>query len=237
MNGRYPADQPVDCRVFVLDLDAQLGNRERDGLRQACGQRPETDAILLRSQKRHSSSSACFGKQVVEVARTIHVVVGESGAGSKTRSCRLEPLKELLRPRNTAESGDRPVNWRDFHTAAQAPDRPLPASQPAAIIDLLFNIAYVCGYRDHIRTLCRTQRLPQVSRGEQAIGEVTAAQQQDVDVACELAVLKPIVKQMDANLLIVIEIGFIRFVAAAWWNTAVIIGKKNLRQTFERFEL
>ena len=45
------------------------------------------------------------------------------------------------------------------------------------------------------------QCFAQVAGGQQVVGQIAAAEQQNVDVAGELAVLKAIVEQMDANLL------------------------------------
>ena len=123
------------------------------------------------------------------------MVVGKNGADRDLQAGGFETLKELLRPGNAAEGGNRPVNWRDVHAAAQAPDDSLPGpgSQP------IFNVGFVCGNRNYVGTLGCAQWLAKISCGQQMVSKIAAAQEQNVDIAGKLAVLKAIVKQMQTR--------------------------------------
>ena len=66
-------------------------------------------------------------------------------------------------------------------------------------LELRFQFGFAGGYRNHGRAFCCAQRFAKVPCGKQMVGEVTPAQEQDVDVAGELAVLKAIVEKMQTE--------------------------------------
>ena len=66
------------------------------------------------------------GRQAGEVGGSVAVVVGEGVAESELESGGFQAGEELLRAGDAAEGGDWAVDFRDFHGAAQAPDRALP---------------------------------------------------------------------------------------------------------------
>ena len=59
-----------------------------------------------------------------------------------------------------------------------------------------FNFGFVRWNRNHLRALRCMQWLAQIAGGKQMIVQIAAAEEQDVDVAGELAMLKAVVEKM-----------------------------------------
>src|SRR5208283_325379 len=124
-------------------------------------------------------------------------MIGKSEAVREAQPGELQPIKELLRPRDPAEGRDRAFDARDFHFPVQAPD----LGSPAPCSDLRLKLRLITWYRNYIRAPRGTQCFAQIARREQMVLQVAPAQEQDVDIAVELAMLKTVVEQMDAGAL------------------------------------
>ena len=124
-------------------------------------------------------------------------MIGKRHPRGETRAGGLQPIKKLLRPRDPAKRKYRPVDLRHFHPATHAPDLGTPASRS----DLRPHIRFASRDRNHVGALRRMQRFAQIAGRQQMVVQIGAAQQQDVNVAMQLPMLKPIVEQMHANLL------------------------------------
>ena len=96
----------------------------------------------------------------------------------------------MIRPRNAAESGDGTIEWGNFHAAADAPDNSLPGDG----FEARFNFGFVRGHNNDVCPLRCMQSFAKISGGKKMVGQVAAAEKQNVDVAGELAVLKTIVE-------------------------------------------
>src|SRR5208283_3554033 len=88
-------------------------------------------------------------------------MIGKSEAVREAQPGELQPIKELLRPRDPAEGRDRAFDARDFHFPVQAPD----LGSPAPCSDLRLKLRLITWYRNYIRAPRGTQCLRRLPAG------------------------------------------------------------------------
>jgi len=124
------------------------------------------------------------------------VVVREGGTGGQAQPGGFEANEELLRAGDAAEGSDGAIGDRNFHLAAEPPDRPLPA--PGA--QLGFQVLLVCRNGDDAGAADGFERLAQIAGREQPVLPVLAVEEQNLDIPRQLPVLKAVIEQMKAYL-------------------------------------
>lgn len=179
---------PIECCGLVLDVGTKLdcGNRER-GMKAG-----EADCIFFRSEQSGRASGSSLNREAVEIARCVGVMVWEDTVTRKMHAGAGDACEELLGARNSAEGQYRALDLRDFHGSMQAPDRAAPAPRT----QFGFEFFLVGGDCDDVGPPGRRLIFAEVSRGEQAVMPIRAVQDQDVDIAMKLAVLKAVVQKM-----------------------------------------
>jgi len=123
------------------------------------------------------------------------MVIGEGDARCQLHAGRFQPLKKLLGPRDSAKCHHRSVDVWHFHAPPYAPHRSLKSAGPRP----LRNLRLVRWYGENASPLRCAQCLAQISRGQEMIAEVSRTEQQNVYVAMELAMLKPIIEKMQTK--------------------------------------
>jgi len=152
----------------------------------------EADAVLFCGEESRGADGASGVKQAVEVVGDIAVVVREGDAAGEMKAGGLDAREELRRAGDAAEGDDRAVDGRDLHGAAKTPDGALPAES----FQFRFEGRVFSGNGENAGAECRAERLAEVAGGKQAIGQVLAIKQENVEVAGELTVLEAVVEKM-----------------------------------------
>src|ERR1039458_5736302 len=104
---------------------------------------------------------------------------------------------------DAAESGYRAVDVGDFYCPAQAPDWTDPARSFRISVDgndfpqVLLNVWFIGWNRKDRCPLQGAHGFAQVASRKQAVRQVIVVQQQNVDIAMQLAVLEAVVEQVD----------------------------------------
>ena len=97
-----------------------------------------------------------------------------------------------------------PDDLRDFHAAVETPDR----AGPAPCAKFGFEIGIVCRDGEDVCPAGRLQCLAQIAGGQQVIVPVLATDEQNVDIAVELAMLKAVVEDVYERSFVLARVGF-----------------------------
>ena len=124
------------------------------------------------------------------------MVVGECAPCSDPQAGSFEAVKELPWECDAAEGGHGAIDGGDLYGAMQAPDRSLPT--PGA--EFCFQLGVVGWNRHHGSAAGGLERLAEIACRKQAIAPIALVEQQNVNVAVELAVLKAVIEKMNAYL-------------------------------------
>src|SRR6185437_13560215 len=99
------------------------------------------------------------------------------------------------RARDAAEREDRTLDWWKMHPAADSPER----TRPAPRAELAFEALVLRRNRDNAGASCCVSVFAQISRRQQMIVPIFAIEEQDVELPGQLAMLKPVVENVDAR--------------------------------------
>jgi hypothetical protein len=198
---RKPGDEPINGGRLIFNLDAQAGGEERE----AGGKLPQPGAVFFRGDEGCGSRGAGSSGEALEAGGGVRVVVREGGLDSESEAGRREALKELFRAGDAAKGGDGGSDGGNLHLAVQPPDGTDPARNLGVLVYLddfaqtLLDFRLVRGNGKDRGALECVQGLAQVARRKQTVCQVVSIEQQNVDVAMELAVLKAVVEQVDTG--------------------------------------
>lgn len=154
----------------------------------------ETDGVLFGGEEGCGSGGAGFGGKGLEVARGVAVVIGKGGAVREGEAGLFETCEELVGAGDAAEGEDGfagEVGW-DLHAAVKTPDGLVEAQGAEGG----FEGGVVGRDGDDVGPRGRLQWFAEVAGGEEMVIQVGAAEEEDVEVAVELAVLEAVVEQV-----------------------------------------
>ena len=141
----------------------------------------------------------------LDVVHSISVMVRKCDAVREADARSFEASKELLGAGYAAESDDRPGDLRNFHASAQSPDGTGPT--PGAKVG--FEISIVGGDSQDARPLGCVQSFTEIAGRKQVVVPIFATDQQNVDIAMKLSMLKSVIEDVNVpNPLVLLRIHF-----------------------------
>ena len=187
-----PSLQPVERCWLVFKLHGEGGCEQRHVVWKGMWQSADANGVLLRGDEGGGASGERFGGELVQVSDGEAAVVRECTAQGEPEPLGFKPGEKLRGAGDAAEGGDGAGDGRNFHAAADAPD----GAGEAAGAELGFEAGIFSGDSDDMGAGGGAEGFAQVAGGEQRVPPVFAVEEQDVDVAMELAVLEAVVEKM-----------------------------------------
>src|SRR6185437_388667 len=197
--SRDTPHQPLQSSSLVLNLSSQPSRKQWH-------RRPqpgEAYRVLFGGEECISAGGRGLGCEPLQIGGGVAIVIAKNPPPCEPYPGGFQTRKELLRPCDPAKRQHRTSDLRHIHAAPQAPDRPDPSRLLGIAIDwhrlqqISRKLFVLSRNRQHSCSLQRGKRLPQISRGEKPISKIGAAEEQDVDIAMKLPVLKAVVEKME----------------------------------------